>query len=86
MASRTHASGLLFATITMIFFSKDGQDDYINMFAHGCGSEPVADFDYDASTDPIVLRGILTQNNETLLGRSQRFLLHGHWIFWQQQR
>lgn len=59
MAPRAHASGLLFATITMIFLSKDGQDDYINMFAHGCGSEPVADFDYDASTDPIVLRGIL---------------------------
>lgn len=43
----------------MIFLSKDGQDQYINMLAHGCGQEPVANFDYAASTEPIVLRGIL---------------------------
>ena len=45
----------------MIFYSKDGKDEYINMLAHGCGQQPVADheFDYDASNDPIVLRGIL---------------------------
>lgn len=43
----------------MIFLSKDGQDEYINMLAQGCGTVPVADFDYNASRDPIVLRGIL---------------------------
>ena len=42
-----------------IFLSKDGQDEYINMFARGSGCEPVSDFDYDDSRDPIVLRGIL---------------------------
>lgn len=42
-----------------IFLSKNGEDEYINMFAHGSGGKPVAEFDYDASTAPIVLRGIL---------------------------
>ena len=42
-----------------IFYSKNGQDEYVNMFAHGSGSVPVAEFDYTASQDPIVLRGIL---------------------------
>jgi len=45
----------------MIFLSKDNQDEYINMFAQGCGNIPIStdNFDYDSSTDPIVLRGIL---------------------------
>lgn len=45
----------------MIFLSKDGNDDYINMFAAGCKTHPVSteDFDYDSSADPIVMRGIL---------------------------
>jgi hypothetical protein len=45
----------------MIFLSKDGQDDYINMFAQGCGATSVStnDFVYESSNDPIVLRGIL---------------------------
>jgi hypothetical protein len=45
----------------MIFLSKDGNDEYINMFAKGCNSVPTstADFVYESSTDPIVLRGIL---------------------------
>lgn len=43
----------------MIFHSKNGQDEYINMLARGYGQEPVADFDYGASLEPIVLRGIL---------------------------
>ena len=45
--------------MTWIFFSKNGEDEYINMFARGSGAQPVADFDYAASRDPIVLRGIL---------------------------
>ena len=58
MAQRTPFGGLLPAT-HMIFLSKDGQDEYINMFARGCGATSVSDFDYEATQDPIVLRGIL---------------------------
>jgi len=45
----------------MIFLSKDGQDEYVNMLAHGSGSTPTdtASFAYSDSTDPIVIRGIL---------------------------
>ena len=45
----------------MIFLSKDGQDEYINMFAKGCNSNIVStkDFEYSHSTDPIIIRGIL---------------------------
>jgi hypothetical protein len=43
----------------MIFLSKDGQDEYINRFAQGCGTVAVSDFDYNETQDPIVLRGIL---------------------------
>ena len=45
----------------MIFLSKNGNDEYINMFARGCGTTSISteDFDYATSTDSIVLRGIL---------------------------
>ena len=45
----------------MIFLSKDGQDEYINMFAWGCGGNAIStkNFNYHDSTEPIVLRGIL---------------------------
>jgi hypothetical protein len=45
----------------MIFLSKDGQDEYINMFAKGCNTPitPSDNFVYDSSKEPIVLRGIL---------------------------
>jgi len=45
----------------MIFLSKNGQDEYINMMAAGCKSRitNTDDFVYDSSTDPIVMRGIL---------------------------
>jgi len=45
----------------MIFLSKNVQDEYINMFARGYGKYYIStnDFVYEASTDPIVLRGIL---------------------------
>ena len=45
----------------MIFLSKEGQDEYINMFANGCGGQIVdtEKFNYDSSEEPIVLRGIL---------------------------
>jgi len=44
-----------------IFLSKGKDDPYMNMFARGCGCEPVDPdlFDYDSSEDPIALRGIL---------------------------
>ena len=44
-----------------VFLSKDGEDEYVNMFAQGCGEKIVdtEEFNYDESTDPIVLRGIL---------------------------
>jgi hypothetical protein len=45
----------------MIFLSKDGEDEYINMFAAGCKSlvTSTKDFKYSDSFDPIILRGIL---------------------------
>jgi hypothetical protein len=45
----------------VIFLSKKGKDPYINMLAKGCNAIPVSseDFDYDSSSEPIVLRGIL---------------------------
>jgi hypothetical protein len=45
----------------MIFLSKNGEDEYVNMFAKGCNSisTNTENFVYNDSTDPIVLRGIL---------------------------
>lgn len=45
----------------MIFLSKDGNDEYVNMFAIGCNSNIVSteNFVYEDSNEPIVLRGIL---------------------------
>ena len=48
-----------------LFLSKNGNDEYVNMFARGCGGEITNsdDFDYyyDVVVDdrPVVLRGIL---------------------------
>lgn len=42
-----------------IFLSKEGKDEYVNMFAHGCGSKPTAEFEWDHSNRPLVIRGIL---------------------------
>ena len=45
----------------MIFLSKEGEDDFINLFAKGCNTVPIStdDFVYESSIDSIVLRGIL---------------------------
>jgi hypothetical protein len=45
----------------MIFLSKDGEDDFINLFAKGYNTTPIStdNFVYESSTDSIVLRGIL---------------------------
>ena len=47
--------------VKMIFLSKEGEDEYINMFASGCNTAPISteDFVYADSQDPIILRGIL---------------------------
>lgn len=44
-----------------IFLSKEGKDEYVNMFADGSGGRIVNsdNFNYDDSIEPIVLRGIL---------------------------
>ena len=44
-----------------IYLSKGGEDPYVNMFALGSGGRVIntEDFNYDDSSDPIVLRGIL---------------------------
>lgn len=47
----------------MIFLSKNGQDEYINMLANGC-QRPITNsenFDYDQTDEPVVLRGILNK-------------------------
>ena len=46
----------------MIYLSKNGSDEYVNMFAMGMDGTPTNDkeFDYDATNpEPILLRGIL---------------------------
>ena len=47
--------------IDWIFLSKDREDEYINMFAHGCKSKAIStdEFSYNAGNQPLVLRGIL---------------------------
>lgn len=44
-----------------IFLSKEGKDEYINMFGMGSGGRIINtdDFNFNDSEDPIVLRGIL---------------------------
>lgn len=48
-------------TCSWVFLSKGGTDEYVNMFAKGCGGEITAsdDFCYEQNSNPIVLRGIL---------------------------
>jgi hypothetical protein len=45
----------------VIFLSKNGEDRYVNDFAHGSGYTPTSTdvFNYDDGNDSIVLRGIL---------------------------
>jgi hypothetical protein len=59
----------------MIFISKKGQDEYINMFARGCGQEPVDSdkFEFDVSDEPLVLRGILNRNIRRCVKKSRPF-------------
>lgn len=59
----------------MIFLSKKGDDEYINMFARGCGQQPVDsdEFDFDESTEPLVLRGILNRNIRRCIKKARPF-------------
>ena len=45
----------------MIFLSKNGDDEYIDMYAHGLGlaSTPLETWRYEDSTEPLMLRGIM---------------------------
>lgn len=45
----------------MIFLNKNGNDEYIEMFARGCGAQPTVleTWDYEHSTEPLVIRGIM---------------------------
>ena len=91
MASRTHVGRLLPAT-HMIFLSKDGQDEYVNMLANSCGTNPVSDFDYAAGSDPIVLRGILKhklmkqcwQDGRTFYYMDTGYFGNGRWKTWHR--
>lgn len=53
--------GLMMSKNKWIFLSESGQDQYINMFARGCGTDPIdtSCFVYEASQNPVVIRGIL---------------------------
>ena len=44
----------------MIFLSKNGDDEYIDMYAHGLGQQPtpLESWRYEDSTEPLMLRGI----------------------------
>jgi hypothetical protein len=57
-----------------IFLSKDGQDEYINMFAMGTGGRVVStkEFNFEDSTDPIVMRGILKKKTIQECWKSNR--------------
>jgi hypothetical protein len=45
----------------MIFLSKNGDDEYIDMYAHGLGvkSTPLETWRYEDSDEPLMLRGIM---------------------------
>jgi hypothetical protein len=47
--------------MTWIFLNKNNNDEYIEMFAHGSGAVPTCleTWQYEDSTDPLVLRGIM---------------------------
>ena len=76
----------------MIFLSKDGQDEYINMLAQGCGQTPVSEFDYEATQDSIVLRGILKHKIMKRCWQDQRdfyyvdtgYFGNGRWKHWHR--
>lgn len=59
----------------MIFLSKHGVDEYINLFATGCKAAITNSetFDFDASNDPIVLRGITNKILKRCIKAGRKF-------------
>lgn len=57
-----------------IYLSKQGTDEYINRLAQGAGVEPTVleDWNYDHSSDPLVLRGIMKHKIIKKCWRDQR--------------
>lgn len=45
----------------MIFLNKNSNDEYVEMFARGCGAEPTTleTWRYEDSTEPLLIRGIM---------------------------
>lgn len=59
----------------MIYLSKNGIDEYVNLFAQGSGAVPTntLEFDYTQSQEPIVLRGILNSTIRRCLADRRDF-------------
>jgi len=59
----------------MIFLSKQGKDQYINMLAQGCGvpATNTEDFDFATSDQPVVLRGILNKVIKQCMQSGRKF-------------
>lgn len=59
----------------MIFLSKRGQDEYVNMLAAGCGQAvtPADAFDFDSSDEPVLLRGITNKVIKRCLAQRRDF-------------
>jgi hypothetical protein len=76
----------------MIFLSKDGKDEYINMLAQGHGAVPVSEFDYETTQGAIVLRGILKHKIMKRCWQDQRdfyyvdtgYFGNGRWKHWHR--
>jgi hypothetical protein len=47
--------------MTWTYLSKNGTDEYVNMFAHGSGAQPTTleTWDYAQDSNPLVIRGIM---------------------------
>ena len=61
-----------------VFLSKNGSDEYINMFAAGCGVEATAleSWQYESNTHPLVLRGIMKHKIIKRCWQDQRRFLY----------
>lgn len=62
----------------MIFLSKKGQDEYVEMFARGCGQRVTVleSWDYHSSNEPLVIRGIMKHKIIKQCWQDQREFLY----------
>jgi hypothetical protein len=72
----------------MIFLSKNGDDEYIDMYAHGLGQQPtpLETWRYEDSTEPLMLRGIMKHKIIKQCwadGRPFRYMDSGYWAIGQ---